>query len=374
MGHPVTGRARRDDGHGYVVRVSAAADDPEWDEFLSVTAGGHHLQSSLWGRVKAMLGWRAVRVVAVKDGRICGGAQLLLRALPPLGAVGYVPRGPVLAADDPHLRDLVLRELETVTRRTRVAFVVVQPPAAGPAAAPDLCRRGYREAGRLLESHPTCTVMVDLSRDEAELLTAMKSKTRYNVRLAQRKDVTVREAGEDDIPVFHRLLTATGERQRFAVPSQEYFRDLLRVMAPGGHARIFVAEVHGEPVSASLLIAFGDTVSYKRGAWSGRQGQLHPNELLHWTAMRWAKRQGYRYYDFEGIDAPVSGHGGNGPAASATGSVSSFKLGFGGTVVASPGPYELVLNPALRRAYDAFLRRLLNSAPGRWAVDTIRTR
>jgi lipid II:glycine glycyltransferase (peptidoglycan interpeptide bridge formation enzyme) len=114
------------------------------------------------------------------------------------------------------------------------------------------------------------------------------------------------------------------------------------------------------------VIAFGDTVSYKRGAWSGDQGQRHPNELLHWTAMRWAKQQGYRYYDFEGIDTAWPSGG--------TRSVSSFKLGFGGDVVQSPGPYELVTNPMLRRAYDGVFRHLLDSGPGRWAVDTIRTR
>ena len=115
-----------------------------------------------------------------------------------------------------------------------------------------------------------------------------------------------------------------------------------------------------------MVISFGDSVSYKSGGWSGGRGDLHPNELMHWTAMCWAKRSGYRYYDFEGID--------DARPAGDTRSVSSFKLGFGGAVVQSPGPYELVTNRILRRAYDGMFRHLLGSGPGRWAVDTIRTR
>ena len=358
--------ARRQQADGHRPHVSFATTDPEWDRFLSLAPGGHHLQSSLWGQVKSMLGWRVVRVMVTRDGRLHGGAQLLLRTAPALGAVGYVARGPVLASPDPGARDVVLGALERVRRRLRVRYIVVQPPAAQQAIVRDLQTRGYREAGRLVEPHPRCTVVVDLSGDEDRLLAAMKSKTRYNIGLAQRKGVTVRKGGPSDIAVFHRLLTLTGERQRFAVPSQEYFGDLMRIMAPGGHAQLFLAEVHDEPVSAVLVIAFGDTVSYKRGAWSGDQGQRHPNELLHWTAMRWAKQQGYRYYDFEGID--------NAWPSGGTRSVSSFKLGFGGDVVQSPGPYELVTNPMLRRAYDGLFRHLLDSGPGRWVVDTIRTR
>jgi lipid II:glycine glycyltransferase (peptidoglycan interpeptide bridge formation enzyme) len=371
----VTARTCRDQPDGYRPHVSSATSDPEWDRFLSVTPGGHHLQSSLWGQVKSMLGWRVVRVKVARDGRIHGGAQLLLRTVPGLGAIGYVARGPVLASADPVPREVVLRALESVSRQYRVRFVVVQPPAGHPATVQDLRMRGYREAGRLVEPHPRCTVVVDLSPDEDRLLAAMKSKTRYNIRLAQRRDVTVREGGQRDIAVFHRLLTLTGERQRFPVPSREYFGDLMRVMAPGGHARIFLAEVHGEPVSALLVVAFGDTVTYKRGGWSGGDGNRHPNELLHWTAMRWAKQQGYRHYDFEGIDTDRTAAGvPEATGAGGTRSVSSFKLGFGGAVVESPGPYELIMNPVLRRAYDGLFRHLLDSSPGRWAVGTLRTR
>ena len=361
---------------GYRTHLSTAARDPEWDAFLETTPGGHHLQSSYWGQVKAILGWRTVRVVATREGRIRGGAQVLLRRLPLFGSVGYVPLGPVLGTDDVVLRSLVLRGIRTITRRWRVVFLVVQPPVGQDRLAGELLAGGFRAALDPVRPLPAATLLVDLSRDEDRLLAAMKSRTRYNVRLAERRGVTVRLGGEGDLGTFYRLLTVTGERQGFPIPSQEYFRDMLRIMMPHKRATLFIAEFAGEPLSAALLIAFGGVVSYKRGGWSGEQGNLHPNELLHWTAMRWAKREGYRYYDFEGIDlppadVPPTDHR---PAGTNIRSVSSFKTGFGGDIVLLPPAYERIHNPVLRRGYDWLGPRLMASPQARRVVNVIRTR
>jgi lipid II:glycine glycyltransferase (peptidoglycan interpeptide bridge formation enzyme) len=137
-------------------------------------------------------------------------------------------------------------------------------------------------------------------------------------------------------------------------------------MAPPGHAQIFLAEYSGRPLSAALVIAFGDVVSYKRGGWSGEHGDLHPNELMHWAAMQWAKHEGYRCYDFEGIEWR--------PGDGGLSSVSTFKMGFGGQVVLLPSAYEHIDNPVLRRAYTWLAPRLSGSDRARWLINAIRTR
>jgi lipid II:glycine glycyltransferase (peptidoglycan interpeptide bridge formation enzyme) len=175
--------------------------------------------------------------------------------------------------------------------------------------------------------------------------------------------VRVRQGGEPDLPTFYRLLAMTGDRQRFPVPSQRYFRDLLRIMAPPGHAKIFIAEFDGQPLSAGLMIAFGGVVSYKRGGWSGEQGHLHPNGLMHWEAMRWAKREGYRCYDFDGIELP--------PADGGFSSVSAFKVG---DILLLLNAYEQIRNPILRGGYTWLTPRLAGSARARWVINRIRTR
>jgi peptidoglycan pentaglycine glycine transferase (the first glycine) len=365
-----------DRGQAYQLRLSSSVRDPRWDRFLAGTTGGHHLQSTYWGRVKASLGWRTVRVTAVRDDRIYGGAQVLLRPLPVLGAIGYVALGPVLRSDDPALLDVVLRGVHTVARANRVLFLVVQPPAGQEAVVPGLLANGYRAAGDLVEPHPAATVLIDLGKDEDTLLAGMKKATRYNIRLAGRRGVRVREGTERDVPTFYRLLAMTGRRQGFPIPAQEYFRDLHRIMAPPGHAKLFLAEYGAEPLSAALVIAFGDTVSYKRGAWSGQHRHLHPNELLQWTVMHWAKRQGYRYYDLEGIEAAAARAvlAGARPSTAAHDTVSAFKLGFGGDVSLAPAAYERIPNPALRHGYHWLVPHVLHSRPARWLVDAVRTR
>jgi len=357
---------------GYQIRLSTAARDPEWDAFLENTPGGNHLQSSYWGQVKAILGWRTVRVVATREGRIRGGAQVLLRRLPLVGSVGYVPLGPVLDTDDAVLRTLVLHGIRTVVRRGRVVYLVVQPSVGDEALAAELTARGFRPARDPVRPLPTATLVVDLSPDEDALLAAMRSGTRYNIRHAERKGVTVRQGGAPDLATFHRLLAMTGRRQGFPVPSQEYFRHMLDIMAPPGHARLFVAEFAGEPLSAALVIAFAGTVSYKRSAWSGEHGRLHPNELLQWTAIRWAKREGYGSFDFEGLELPPAP--GSAPTVGRFQSVSAFKAGFGGNVVRLPQAYERIDNPLLRRGYYWLGPRLVESPPGRRVVDALRNR
>jgi len=368
-------RSRFEDGSSrYRIRVTTATRDPEWDRFLAATPGGNHLQSTFWAEVKSQLGWRSVRILGAEDGRIRGGAQILLRSLPLVGSIAYVSRGPVLQSDDVELRELIFHGLRRVRREHRVRFLVVQPPAGHERVIPDLMSWGFHKAGELVEPHPTATVIVDLSKDEETLLGAMKSKTRYNIRLAQRRGVRVREGDVSDVAAFYRLLRLTSERQRFAVPSPDYFDHMLRVPALNGHVRVFLAEFDGQPLSAAILIGFGDTVSYKRGAWSGQHGNLHPNELMHWTAMRWAKKHGYRYYDLEGIDPPAADATAGPWAPHVERSVSTFKLGFGGEVVLSPGAYERIHNPVLRGAYRWLLPPLLRSSAARWVINTVRTR
>lgn len=361
-------RLRADAGTsgGYRLSQSRATRDPGWDRFLLTVPGGHHLQSSYWGAVKAILGWRAIRVFATDGDGIRGGAQILLRDVPVVGAVGYVPLGPVLGREDPALRRLVLHGVQAVARTQRVQFLVVQPQAGQEPVVGDLLAYGFRKAGDLVRPHPKATLLVDLARDEDALLAGMKSRTRYNIRLAQRRGIRVRQGGEADLPTFYRLLAMTGDRQRFAVPSQRYFRHLVRIMAPPGHAKIFIAEHDGRPLSAALVIAFGDLVSYKRGGWSGELGHLHPNELMHWEAMRWAKAEGYRCYDFEGIELPA--------ADGQFSSVSAFKVGFGGDILLLPHAYEQIRNPILRGGYSWLAPRLSGSARARWVINRIRTR
>lgn len=357
----------------YQVYVSDETEDPEWDTFLAQNPGGHHVQTSLWAQVKAVLGWRAVRIIARQNGQIIGGAQILIRSIPLIGAIGYVTRGPVLALDDLRLAHQVIDELHTVAQAQGIRYLVVQPPCNGEALARELPGWGFQPSPIAVGT--TATVVIDLSRDLEAILAQMKPRTRYNVRLGPRKGITVREGTESDLPTYYRLLVATSQRQNFAPYPEKYFAAMWRVFSPHGYVRLFLADHEGEPVSALLAIPFGDTLINKLAVWSGRHGDCRPNELLQWTAITWAKSHGYRYYDFEGIDPQAAREilNGNPLPDALSQSTTSFKLGFGGQVVLYPGAYEYVYNPVLRWTYSAVFPKIASLPVAKKAVNRLRT-
>jgi lipid II:glycine glycyltransferase (peptidoglycan interpeptide bridge formation enzyme) len=324
--------------------------------------------------VKANQGWRAVRVTARQEGQIVAGAQILLQALPLIGSVGYLFNGPLFVKDDPALHDLMTRELKQIAKAYHILILIVQPPKTAAAYAETLPNNDFT-LGKIKIALSATTVL-DTSPDLETILAQMKSKTRYNIRLSKRKGITVRAGTEADIPVFHQLLTETGKRQNFTPSSEEYFANMMRILGPHDYFKLFFAEYEGEPVSAMLAIPFGDTVIYKRGAWAGAHGDKRPNEAMHWAAIQWVKSQGYRFYDFDGIEPPVAElilQNESVPREMLQ-SVTRFKLGFTTGVVLLPPPYEYVYNPILGWGYNHMYPRLARSPRVKRLIKQLRHR
>ena len=129
--------------------------------------------------------------------------------------------------------------------------------------------------------------------------------------------------------------------------------------APAASVRVELDAHHDDALSAALVIAFGDTVLYKIGARGGaRDSAPGANELVHWTAIRWAHSAGYRYYDLEGIPVELARAMLAGGRATPADGVAYFKLGFGGKPVMYPGTYDL----AYGRLVGPAVARLLPSA------------
>jgi peptidoglycan pentaglycine glycine transferase (the first glycine) len=313
-----------------------------WDAFLTKLPRVPYQQSSLWARVKAGQGWRSALVMITRDGSIHGGAQLLYRSIPLAGAVGFVARGPVLASDDPALAAAATVGLERLALACNVRYLIVQPPRErAEVMTPQLLRGGYRTAPEIMAPHSTTTGLLDLSQGEATILAGMRSSTRRNVRLAQRRGMTVREGGAADLPVFYSLLAATARRRGFSPPPASFFNAAWTTMAPVGMLRMALAELEGEPVSAFLWVVLGDTMNCWRGGWSGAHRYHRPNEALDWSGIRWAAGHGLGWYDFQGD--------------------SDYTRGFGGSNLTSPGPLERVPNPLLRRLYPRALHGVLDA-------------
>jgi len=145
---------------------------------------------------------------------------------------------------------------------------------------------------------PAKTLLLDLNKTEEELLAEMHQKTRYNIRLAEKKGVVVRES-ESELDSFYDLISNTYNRKGLSVYNKEYYKKLL---ANFSGAKIYLAEYQGKILCANLVLPFGDTITYLHGGSSEEGKNLMAPHLLQWEAIKKAKELGYKYYDFWGID------------------------------------------------------------------------
>lgn len=358
----------------YALEISDDLDAPEWDAFLAQTAGGHHLQSSLWGRLRTSVGWQAVRILLRDEGQIVAGAQLLLRPLVAGFKLAYLPKGPLLGRDDPELGERMTTAVLSLIKQQKIITLILQPPDNDTFFTANLATHGFAPSPLPLSTN--ATVKVDLTQEREAILAGMKSKTRYNARLGKRKGITVRQGTRDDLPLFYKLLNETGERQEFSPYSLDYFETMWDILAPPGYLHLFFACYEGEALSANLSITFGDTVLYKRGAWSGQHGDLRPNEVMHWEVIEWAKTHGFHYYDFEGIEMEAARCtlAGEPLPESLHRSTSRFKLGFCNEALILPAAQIYAPSRLLRWGYGTVLPWLNGRFPLKRLVNLIRAR
>ena len=365
-----------------------AVEPAAWDAFVAARPDGHLLQLSAWASLKERFGWRSRRLaLAGADGALVAGAQLLLRTTYGL-TLAYVPKGPLVDWHDAAQAQALIAALRAESRRLGAAVLKIEPDLPDTAANRALLH-GYGFAPSRQNIQPPSTVVVDLAGAEDTILGAMKSKWRYNVRLAARKDVTVRELARAELPIFHRLMHETGDRDAFAVHSDAYYDAAYDLLVPD-HAAFLLAEYQGEPLAAIVVAVAGPTAVYLWGASSDRERNRMPNHALQWAGMQWARARDARGYDLWGIpddlgrlatamngdgrgvpsdDLPVQldalpGHGLWG--------VYRFKQGFGGRVVRYVGAWDMPVNPVGARVYALGLEAQRRKAETPAAIAALR--
>ena len=330
-----------------------------WDEFVARSQSGHLLQSWTWGEFKARFGWRAQRIAIVEQSRVVAAAQVLFRALPGgLWTVAYVPKGPLLDLDTPSgtRTAALLSALHAACRRQRAILLKVEPDWEDDQQAHTrLQLQGFRPSRETVQ--PQRTVLVDLRPDEEAILAHMKPKTRYNIRLAERKGIRVRRGTAQDLPIFYGLLQVTSQRDGFGVHTQAYYREAFCLFAAQQAVALLLAQYEGKTLAALMVFACGKKSWYMYGASSNEERQRMPNHLLQWEAMRWAKARGCETYDLWGIpDVDESDLGPQmalaekqGVLSTGLGGLYRFKRGFGGDEVRYVGAYDYVYNRPLYR-------------------------
>lgn len=322
----------------------------EWDRFLEDHPDAHLLQTSAWGEFKSAFGWGVERV-RVGD----TGAQVLFRALPLGLSFAYLPKGPV----GPDWNAL-WPALDQVCRRRRAVLLKVEPDLWEPAGTAWLDRlRGFRPAFDTVQ--PRRTIVISLEGDEDQWLASMKQKTRYNIRLAEKKDVQV--SPSNDLDAFYRLMETTGQRDGFGVHSQEYFRRVYDIFHPAGLSELLLATYQDRPLAGLMVFARGPRAWYFYGASNDEERSRMPAYLLQFEAMRWAKARGCTEYDLWGVpDAEEEAlEAGFSTRSDGLWGVYRFKRGFGGELLRSVGAWDKPYLPLVYPLYQAWSRRRAGS-------------
>ena len=314
-----------------------------WDELVAATPGGHVLQSWAWGELKARFGWCVQRVAV--DGAL---AQVLFRSLPGgLGTIAYVPKGPLVDYGDAVTFRALLDAIRPLARKERALCLKIEPNhEEDPSLTEQLRALGFRPSPQVIQ--PRRTILVDLAPDSEELLRRMKQKTRYNVRLAARKGVTVRPGSEADLASFYRLMETTAQRDGFGIHTQAYYEAAHQLFVQAGQGLFLLAEYEDQLLAGLVALGTGGgTACYMYGASSDEHRNLMPTYLLQWEAMLWAREQGFRDYDLWGVpdEDEATLEAGFTQRSDGLWGVYRFKRGFGGRLVRTAGAWDLAYAP-----------------------------
>jgi len=314
----------------------------------------------------------------------------------------YAPKGPLLDWGDKSSRNRVLNDLQAFAKKEGAIFLKLDPEVVlgtgAPATLDDVVdeggqtvmaefkQRGWRYSSDQIQFKNT--VLIDLSLSEEELLATMKQKTRYNIRLAEKKGLTLRIGTQKDFDVLYKMYAETSVRDGFVIRDEEYYKTVWTTfiansqspstnlqsptLAPGAHrpgdsvpgsagvtnpqlpfAETLIAEVNHEPVAAIFVFYFVGRAYYVYGMSRDAHREKMPSYLLQWEAIKRAKAMGCRVYDLWGAPDTFD-------ESDSMWGVFRFKQGLGGEVVRTLGAWDYAPNPFWYKLYSEIIPRVLD--------------
>ncbi len=307
-----------------------------WDNFVSAN-NLSFAQSWQWGDVLVAEGKNVERLVVEKDGAVVTAAQVVYLPLIFGWHYAFCPKGPVGELNAEFL-DIFGEYFKT----KKVLFWRIEP-------AQKIISKNLKNS---YDVNPRATLVLDLQKSEEEILNAMHAKTRYNIRLAQKKNLEIKN--EKNLKIFLELMEKTGSRDNFRLHESKHYEVILN----SDLSRQLTVYSEQIPVATAIFIGYGDTFTYLFGASDHEYRQLMAPYLLQWEGIKIGQSEGYKFYDFFGV-APKKNDSSENEfdEKHQYGGVSRFKQGFGGRYIEAPGTFDLILNKTKYNLYT-WLRKL----------------
>ncbi len=327
--------------------------DPQlWNDISGSFKNTSILQTWEWGESKRSAGWRPNYYVRKNSkGEIQAASLILTREqkifrFGPSLRVIYLPHGPMLDWSNEDLVNSVLTDLTDYAKEVKASYIKIDPQVVPLAKQiidlPNLCvindesQNLLKKSGWFYSSQQIQfknTFWIDLSPSEEQLLAGMKQKTRYNIRLSERKGVMVEEGNSADLEKLYEMYLETSIRDGFIIRPKTYYLDVWGRFIQAGYATPLIAYHEDTSIAALLLFHFGEKSYYLYGMSTEQRRELMPNYLLQWEAIKLSKRLGCRIYDLWGAPDVFD-------ETDRMWGVYRFKDGLGGKVIETIGAHD----------------------------------
>ena len=332
------------------MKIRTITSSQQWDLWLKNNSQHHSFtQSWAWGDVLLAEGKRVERLAVAEGEEILAQAQIVYSPLIFGWQYAFCPQGPIF--DELRSKNYELRIYETITnylKEKNAIFLRVEPAS--------IIHDSKFIIQKTIDINPPATLILDLGKTEEELLAGMHQKTRYNIHLAEKKNLTINQ--EKNLEVFWELMNKTGSRDKFGLHRKTHYEKVLE--SPMVYQ--LTAYENKRPVACAVFARFGDSFTYLYGASDYEHRNLMAPYLLQWQGIRIGKNAGCRWYDFFGVapqlrSATLGQADYEYDARHQYAGVTRFKLGFGGAPQQSAGTLDVVIDRKKYKVYN-FLRKL----------------
>jgi lipid II:glycine glycyltransferase (peptidoglycan interpeptide bridge formation enzyme) len=288
------------------------------------------LQSRFWGELKGQSGWKPVPLKLTYKETIVP-LLVLVRSFKGILSLAYIPHGPQVDVD-PEDREFFLNTLarDLIEFLPLGTFFVRFDLLWGEEGIDNFPQpmkfHGISKAP--MDIQPPDTVIINLRPSEEEILSSMHKKTRYNIKLAEKKGVEILWGTEKDLDDWYGLYKTTAERDKIVIHSLKYYKRVLALatdLKGAPEIRIVLAKHEEDLIAGIIVIMYGKKATYLYGASSNVKRNMMPAYALQWEAMKKAKEHGCEEYDMFGIPPA------NDPEHPMYG-LYRFKTGFGGEI------------------------------------------